>query len=154
MHPLPEALDSTPIVSTSKATKSDTLFDLSSTVSSVSTETTQSIAPRPQLPSQANVASPTPSASPQLISPVTGEFPEVKHEQEDSFNEDLSFTTMNMDIPEEEGDDIGLGVGQVATEIEHPHDEIVSLEPPDMAEEDFSLPEEELENMENDVYDG
>lgn len=81
-----------------------------------------------------------------------GDMTEVKLE-EDSLNENAFLSQLDMDPPDEEGDDLGIGGGSVQPEIEHPHDEIESLGPSEVAEEDFSMPEEELANMENDLYD-
>jgi len=58
---------------------------------------------------------------------------------------------MELEEPDGEGDDLGIGSPHQDSEIEHPHDEIVSEGPEEVLEEDFSLPDEELASMENEM---
>jgi len=85
-----------------------------------------------------------PTSSPQLLSPPDS------LEPDDLFN-DASLLHMELEEPDGEGDDLGIGSPHQDSEIEHPHDEIVSEGPEEVLEEDFSLPDEELASMENEM---
>ena len=111
----------------------------------------------PLRPAALTPASPAPSASPHLLTPLLTAA--VKREDEESSLNEDSFSMEEPPVEEEEeegGDYLGV-TGQVleAGDVEYPHDDVVSQGPDEVPDEDFSMPEEdvELDGMDHDLYE-
>lgn len=110
----------------------------------------------PPRPAALTPASPASSASPHLLTPLLTAA--VKREDEESSLNEDSFSMEEPPVEEEEeegGDYLGV-TGQVleAGDVEYPHDDVVSQGPDEVPDEDFSMPEEdvELDGMDHDLY--